>query len=52
VTAGLKPCGYVCRKETVVITGAHMLLYSSEPEKVRAIFRDVFGWKHVDAGDG
>jgi predicted enzyme related to lactoylglutathione lyase len=29
-----------------------MLLYSSEPEKLRAMLRDVFGWKHVDAGDG
>lgn len=34
------------------ITGAHMLLYSSEPEKLRAVFRDVFKWPHVDAGDG
>ena len=34
------------------ITGAHVLLYTSEPEAVRAIFRDVFGWRHVDAGDG
>ena len=29
-----------------------MLLYSPEPEKLRAVFRDVFGWKHVDDGDG
>lgn len=36
----------------MAITGAHVLLYTSEAEKVRAIFRDVFGWKHVDAGDG
>jgi hypothetical protein len=36
----------------VAITGAHVLLYTSEPEKVRAIFRDVFKWPHVDAGDG
>jgi predicted enzyme related to lactoylglutathione lyase len=36
----------------MAVTGAHALLYSSEPEAVRAIFRDVFGWKHVDAGDG
>lgn len=35
-----------------MITGAHMLLYTSEPEKLRAVFRDVFKWKHVDAGDG
>lgn len=36
----------------MAITGAHVLLYTSEPEAVRAVFRDVFGWKHVDAGDG
>ena len=36
----------------MAVTGAHMLLYTSEPEQVRAIFRDVFKWKHVDAGDG
>lgn len=35
-----------------MITGAHVLLYTSEPAKVRAIFRDVFQWPHVDAGDG
>ena len=29
-----------------------MLLYSPEPEKLRAVFRDVFGWQHVDDGDG
>jgi predicted enzyme related to lactoylglutathione lyase len=36
----------------VAITGAHMLLYTSEPDALRATLRDVFGWKHVDAGDG
>jgi predicted enzyme related to lactoylglutathione lyase len=36
----------------MAITGAHMLLYSSEPEALRAVFRDVFKWKHVDAGEG
>jgi predicted enzyme related to lactoylglutathione lyase len=36
----------------VAITGSHVLLYTSEPEAVRAIFRDVFGWPHVDAGEG
>ena len=36
----------------MAITGAHMLLYTSEPEALRAMLRDVFGWKHVDAGDG
>lgn len=34
------------------ITGAHVLLYTSEPDKVRAVLRDVFKWKHVDAGEG
>jgi predicted enzyme related to lactoylglutathione lyase len=36
----------------MAITGAHALLYTSEPEAVRAIFRDVFGWKFVDDGQG
>ena len=36
----------------MAIIGAHALLYTSEPEAVRAIFRDVFGWDHVDDGDG
>jgi predicted enzyme related to lactoylglutathione lyase len=36
----------------MAIAGVHALLYTSEPEKLRAVFRDVFGWKHVDAGDG
>jgi predicted enzyme related to lactoylglutathione lyase len=36
----------------MAVTGAHVLLYTSEPDAVRAIFRDVFGWKHVDAGGG
>lgn len=34
------------------IIGAHVLLYTPEPEKLRAVFRDVFGWHHVDAGEG
>ena len=34
------------------VIGAHTLLYSSEPEALRAVLRDVFGWKHVDAGGG
>ena len=36
----------------MAIIGAHMLVYTSEPVAVRAIMRDVFGWRHVDAGDG
>ena len=36
----------------MAVIGAHMLLYTSEPEALRTMLRDVFGWKHVDAGDG
>ncbi len=32
------------------INGVHALLYTSEPEALRAVLRDVFGWKHVDDG--
>jgi predicted enzyme related to lactoylglutathione lyase len=35
----------------MAITGVHALLYTTEPEAVRAIFRDVFGWSHVNAGE-
>lgn len=34
----------------MAITGTHLLLYTTEPEKLRAVFRDVFKWHHVDAG--
>ena len=34
------------------ITGVHALIYTSEPEAVRELFRDVFGFEHVDAGGG
>jgi hypothetical protein len=34
------------------VTGAHFLLYSQEPEALRDVLRDVFGFDHVDAGDG
>jgi hypothetical protein len=36
----------------MAIIGAHVLLYTSEAEKLRSTFRDVFGFKHVDAGEG
>jgi len=35
-----------------MITGAHMLLFSQNPEADRAFFRDVLRLTHVDAGDG
>jgi hypothetical protein len=34
------------------VTGAHMLLYTSEPDALREVLRDVFGWNNVDAGGG
>jgi catechol 2,3-dioxygenase-like lactoylglutathione lyase family enzyme len=36
----------------MAIIGAHVLLYTPEPEALRATLRDVFGWSNVDAGDG
>ena len=36
----------------MAVIGAHALLYSSEPDALRALLRDVFGWQHVDAGGG
>jgi hypothetical protein len=37
---------------TMAIIGSHALLYSTEPDALRAVLRDVFGFKHVDAGGG
>lgn len=34
----------------MAVTGVHTLLYSSEPEALRALLRDVFGFEHVDDG--
>jgi hypothetical protein len=34
------------------ITGVHALLYTSQPDALRNLLRDVFGFKHVDMGDG
>lgn len=36
----------------MAVNGAHVLLYTSEPEHLRAVLRDVFGWAFVDAHDG
>jgi catechol 2,3-dioxygenase-like lactoylglutathione lyase family enzyme len=36
----------------MAITGVHGLVYTSDAEAVRSIFRDVFGWEHVDTGEG
>jgi catechol 2,3-dioxygenase-like lactoylglutathione lyase family enzyme len=36
----------------MAITGVHTLLYSSQPDELRAVLRDVFGWHSVDDGQG
>ena len=36
----------------MAIIGAHVLLYTPEADALRAIFRDVFRFQHVDAGEG
>ncbi len=35
-----------------MITGAHSIIYSTDPEADRAFLRDVIGFPHVDAGHG
>jgi catechol 2,3-dioxygenase-like lactoylglutathione lyase family enzyme len=35
-----------------MIFGAHVLFYSQNPERDRAFFRDVLGFRNVDAGEG
>lgn len=32
----------------MAIVGAHVLLYTAEPERLRAVLRDTFGWRHVE----
>ena len=36
----------------MAIIGAHALLYTTEPERLRVVLRDVLGFKSVDAGEG
>ena len=36
----------------MAIIGAHALLYTSDATALRAMLRDAFGFKHVDAGEG
>jgi catechol 2,3-dioxygenase-like lactoylglutathione lyase family enzyme len=35
-----------------MISGAHIVIYSKDPEADRAFFRDVLGFRSVDAGHG
>ena len=36
----------------MAISGAHVIVYSRDPEADRAFFRDVLDYPHVDAGGG
>ncbi|MEU9742512.1 VOC family protein [Micromonospora chersina] len=35
-----------------MINGAHVIIYSRDPEADRAFFRDTLGYHHLDAGHG
>ena len=35
-----------------MFNGAHVVIFSRDAEADRALFRDVLGFAHVDAGDG
>ena len=35
-----------------MITGVHAIIFSNDPERVRAFMRDVLGFPSVDAGGG
>jgi hypothetical protein len=35
-----------------MITGAHSIIYSANPDADRAFLRDVIGLPHVDVGHG
>ena len=35
-----------------MITGAHVIIYTKDPEADRAFFRDILGFRSVDAGQG
>jgi catechol 2,3-dioxygenase-like lactoylglutathione lyase family enzyme len=56
VVAGLQTGAFLCRrgavKEVRMISGAHVIVYTKDAEADRAFFRDVLGFKSVDAGHG
>lgn len=35
-----------------MINGAHVIIYSRDAEKDRALLKDVLGFRHIDAGHG
>jgi predicted enzyme related to lactoylglutathione lyase len=44
--------GQIRRGDPKMITGAHFLLYSTDPEADRAFFRDVLRFASIDVGGG
>jgi catechol 2,3-dioxygenase-like lactoylglutathione lyase family enzyme len=40
------------RENELMITGAHMIIYTKDADADRAFFRDVLGFRSVDAGHG
>ena len=52
MSVGGVPVGDVSRQRIHVITGAHSIIHTSDPDGVRAFFRDVLELPSVDAGQG
>src|SRR5262250_454977 len=42
----------MCLEEEHMISGAHIVVYSKDPDADRAFFRDVLRFRSVDAGHG
>jgi catechol 2,3-dioxygenase-like lactoylglutathione lyase family enzyme len=49
VAKSARPSRIQCR---TVIAGAHVLIYAEDANAARAFFRDVLGFRSVDAGEG
>jgi len=47
-----RPTGRGAARLAGMITGTHILFYSKDAKADRAFFRDVLGFKSVDAGEG
>jgi catechol 2,3-dioxygenase-like lactoylglutathione lyase family enzyme len=43
---------YPVFEEGNMITGAHIIIYSTDPEKDREFFRDILKFPFIDIGDG
>src|SRR5215510_15679272 len=43
---------FLLRRRCFLLTGAHVVVYSKDAETDRAFFRDILGFRSVDAGHG